>query len=439
MTVIGCVRRIFPVIWYQAPCSRFRACLIKHTCLALGCLWVIFVSPHPASAQTRSVFLWVECEGTNRTLDSLGHVQGLLADAKAWGIDTLFVQVYRGDKAWFDCRACDASPLAEFQRREGKDMLHYLLDQAHRQGIGVFAWVNCFRLSKDPNGPLIRKLGKRIITRDNKGRSMLSYPNLQLPGEDNKYYEADSTGYWMDPGDPDAQNHLLTVFRELMTKYPSLDGVQLDFVRLPYVVPFSPGARFPKGITYGYGERSVARFRAATKWDPLHWDGSSASALAWDDWRRNQITEFVRKVHGLQRELLPKGRLSAAVLCWGDRAFLSAFQDWRSWLLDGDLDFVAIMNYSIETKLFSHVTREAFAFARVRPVWIGLGPYLLGQRENIFRAQVEDTLQQLWENNKGALGFFSYDSLKQTPQLIPILKSTIAKNGSGHGTNPSAR
>ena len=415
--------------------SRYRVRPLIVIILSLLVSAILVSAPKTVLAETFPKFLWVECEGTNRTLDSFAKVDALLADAKAWGIDTLFVQVYRGDRAWFDSRLCDASPFTAFSKREGKDMLQYLLDQSHHRGIQVHAWVNSFRLGKDPNSPLIRKLGKRIITRDNKGRSMLDYPNLQLPGQDNKYYEADGTGYWLEPGDPDVQAYLLNVFGELMSKYPSLDGIQLDFVRLPYVLPFSPGARFPKGISYGYGDRSVVRFRAAMKWDPLRWDGSTDSALAWDDWRRNQITEFVRKAHKLQKKLLPRGRLSAAALCWGDRAYLTAFQDWRGWLLDGDVDFVAIMNYSMETKLFTQINRAAFAFARVHPVWVGLGPYLLDKRENVFKSQIADTMEQLQENKNGAVGFFSYDSLKQTPHLVNILKREIASGRAGHGEN----
>ncbi len=382
------------------------------------------LSAEPASPRS---FLWVECEGSNRTLDSVAHVDALLKDAKAWGIDTLFIQVYRGDKAWFASSLCDASPCAAFRKKEGKDMLAYLLDTAHRQGMQVHAWVNTFRAGKDPKAGVIRRLGKQAVTRDNKGRSMLDYPELLLPGADNNYYEADGTGYWLEPGDPTVQAYLLAIFRELMKKYPTLDGLQLDFIRLPYVVPFSPGARFPKGITYGYGFRSVERFRAATNWDPLHWDGATASAVAWDDWRRDQISSFVVKVQTEMRRALPSAKLSAAVICYGDRAYLSAFQDWRSWLEAGSVDFVALMNYSVEEKLCLHVTREALAFSRYRPVWVGLGPYLLAQREKVFDTQLKDGLEQLQEIGKGEIGFFSYDSLKQTPALVEIIKKRRGK------------
>ncbi len=372
-------------------------------------------------------FLWVECEGTNRTLDSIAHVDGLLKDARDWGIDTLFVQVYRGDKAWFESGLCDDSPRAAFRKKEGRDMLAYLLDSAHSQGMQVHAWVNTFRAGKDPEAGVIRKLGKRVVTRDNNGRSMLDYPGLQLPGADNNYYEADGTGYWLDPGDTAVQDYLLAILRELMKKYPTLDGLQLDFIRLPFVVPFSPGARFPKGITYGYGVRSVERFRAATKSDPLHWDGATASAVAWDDWRRDQISSFVVKVQKEMRRNLPSAKLSAAVVCYGDRAYLSAFQDWRGWLEAGSVDFVTIMNYSVEEKLCSQVTREALAFSRYRPVWVGLGSYLLAQREKVFEMQLKDGLEQLREIGKGEIGFFSYDSLKLAPALVEIIKKRKGK------------
>lgn len=395
----------------------------------LFCLFLIvfFAAFHrDAAAEPISKFLWVECEGTNRTLDSVANVDAMLRDAKAWGMNAIFVQIYRGDRAWFDSDICDAAPYAAFRKKERKDMLQYVLDSAHKQGIKVYAWFNTFRIGKDPKARVLRKLGRDAVTRDNKGRSLLDYPKLQLPGNENTYYEADGTGYWLEPGDPGVQDYLLSLIRELTSKYPELDGVQLDFIRLPYVVPFSPGARFPKGITYGYGKRSVERFRAATKWDPLHWDGSTASAMAWDDWRRNQITEFVRKVRKEVRKRLPQGTLSAAVLCWGDRAYLTAYQDWRSWLTDGDVDFVGLMNYSMEIKFFSQLTRSAMAFADKGQIWVGLGPYLLEKREPVFKGQIEDTLKQLRENQKGGIGFFSYDSLLLAKNLVQIMKKEMA-------------
>ncbi len=414
----------FPRSIPGAKTGYFRSAVVfaVTTVFILTPAWAGPAGKSTASEHRVARALWVECEGTNRTLDSVSRIDTMIQDAKSWGIDTLFIQVYRGDRAWFSSGVTDDTPCEKFEKLEKRDMLQYLLDAAHRQGIRVHAWCNVFRVGKDPKANIIKNLGRRVVTCDNKGRSMMEYPQLQLPGKDNLYYEADGTGYWLEPGDPDVQNYLLNVLRKLITKYPALDGVQLDFIRLPFVVPFSPGARFPKGITYGYGLRSVERFRAHTRWDPLKWDGATASAQAWDDWRRDQITAFVRKARKALKEIQPRAQMSAAVLCWGDRAYLTAFQDWRGWLWEGDVDFVAIMNYSVEAKLSSYVTRTALAFARVRPVWVGLGAYLLGTREKVFSQQIRDTLGQLVENNKGGIGFFSYDSLKLTPHLVNVMR-----------------
>ena len=49
-----------------------------------------------------------------------------------------------------------------------------------------------------------------------------------------------------------------------MTKYPTLDGVHLDYIRHPDVLPFVPGARFGVGLEFGYGAASRARFERET-------------------------------------------------------------------------------------------------------------------------------------------------------------------------------
>lgn len=369
--------------------------------------------------------LWVECEGDNDTLSSKSKILRMLDDAKENHFDTVFVQIYRHDRAWFSTDHSDTTPFKKFYQREHTDLLRFVIDEAHKRGIAVHGWMNMFRIGKDKNARILKVLGPGAVTHDNKGRSMYSYPNLQLPGDENLYYEADGSGYWLEPGDLRVQDYLLAVIRDVVTTYPDIDGIHLDFIRLPYTVPFSPGSRFPKGITYGYGKESVERFRKAYGANPLASSSPSTDiAQKWDDWRRDQITGFVRRAGEAARAGGQSRKFTAAVVCWADRAYLSAFQDWRRWLEDGLIDAACIMNYSIDARLTRYVTITGKAFRSGREIIIGLGAYLLNNREEVLYQEIDDCLAA----GVDGIAFFSYDSMLKNKKMTGEVRGMIERS-----------
>ncbi|MDA1001412.1 MAG: hypothetical protein O2807_12975, partial [bacterium] len=116
------------------------------------------------------VGLWVQAEGTNRTLDSVQKMDRLISQARASGVTDLYVQVYRSGRAWFPTRLADDRPA----RRAGRDPLAYLLEKAGP--LRVHAWINAFALARNAEAPIIRELGPGAVLHDQHGRSLQSYP-----------------------------------------------------------------------------------------------------------------------------------------------------------------------------------------------------------------------------------------------------------------------
>ena len=58
------------------------------------------------------------------------------------------------------------------------------------------------------------------------------------------------------PAAPGVAEHLAATFAELVSRYPALDGLHLDYVRYADVLPFTPGTRFGVGLSFGFGEAS---------------------------------------------------------------------------------------------------------------------------------------------------------------------------------------
>jgi len=360
--------------------------------------------------------LWVECEGSQDTLSTKAKIDQLIQRARRYGFNTLYVQVYRHDRAWYNSRYADTAPYRDIVKREKIDPLAYLIQQAHQAGLKVHAWLNCFRIGKDRRAPILRRFGDDIITRDGKGVSLLKYKTSDLP----------DGGYWLDPGDKNVILYLRNIIAEVARKYTGLDGIHLDYARYPFNSPYA-GSRWANRNDLGYGKESVRRFKEWTGVDPLTMKLTRSNCQAWDNWRRHQLNSFIEGAYGLVRQINPSLDFSIAVIAWADRAYLSSFQDWRRWLDEGSVYYVAIMNYGTDSRMARYLTGTAIAARGERQVFIGLGQYLLGTKPEALLQQIADCRQA------GADGIvlFSYDSICKNPDVLKIIKENAFQKPAG--------
>jgi uncharacterized lipoprotein YddW (UPF0748 family) len=372
------------------------------------------VRDEPAKPPRRG--LWVLCEGSQRILEHPDRFPELIEDARRLGVTDLFVQVYRGGRAWFDSSLADASPHRAIVESTGRDTLAELIPLAQAAGLRIHAWVNVLSLAGNTDSRLVRDLGRDVVAVDRQGRSVLDYPKLEIPAPDRTYYRMGTPAVWLDPAAPGIADHIAAIFSELPSRYPTLDGIHLDYIRYPDVLPFVPGSRFGVGLDFGYGEATRARFLAETGLvAPL--GESLANANRWDGWRRAKLTELVAAIGSAVHAVAPDLALSAAVWAYADRAYLALGQDWRGWL-DADLIHFAVpMAYTLDDALLTHL---AHAFAGVPSgdrIWIGLGSWLFDKRPERAVAQVEIVRAA----GAGGDALFSWDSIAAAPALRDAL------------------
>ena len=154
----------------------------------------------PAGPRPRG--LWVLCEGSRRVLDDPARIETLLRDVEQLGATDLFVQVYRGGRAWFDSTLADAGPFQKIRVATGLDTLALLIERAHEEGVRVHAWVNAMSLAGNRNVPILQALGRDAVLMDQHGRSILDYPKLEVPEPDRRYYRMGTPAVWLDPAAP---------------------------------------------------------------------------------------------------------------------------------------------------------------------------------------------------------------------------------------------
>ena len=367
--------------------------------------------------------LWVPCEGSARPLSEPDRIDTLVEHAVALDVTDLFVQVYRSGRAWYEASLADATPYRDIVEQSGVDPLRRVLDRAHAADLRVHAWVNVFSLNANREAPILVDLGDQAAIVDRRGRSLLDYPGGEVPAPDRSWYRMGTPGLYLDPGAPGVRDRLVATFVELVDRYPDLDGLHLDYIRHPGVLPFAPGSRFGVGLEFGYGEATRERFRKETGLNGPYRNPAdpSTSSLTWtskwDDWRRDQVTHLVRD---LRRQVLAKHidlLVSAAVIAYADRAYLSLVQDWRGWVEEGLLDFAVPMIYTRDDRLFRYQVESFANGPRAERIWMGTGTWLFAKEPARALAQ----LQIIRDAGSTGEAIFSYDALLESEALLAAL------------------
>lgn len=365
--------------------------------------------------------MWVECQGGNQTLSSKANIDQMIKTAKETNLNAIFVQIYRANRCWFNSDIADKTPFLNTYKKDNIDLLDYIIAEAHKNNIEVHAWFNIFRIGRNKNADLLKKYGKDILNRDNNKKTTLDYKDFKYDPPLNKYYTLGANGYWLDAGNDIVRNHQLSIIREVLKKYPFLDGIHMDMIRNPYTVPYSPGSRVAQVPAFGYGKASVEKFTQKTGLNPFTMDLNTKNTMMWDEFRREQITSFVRDVYDISKKSNPALNVSASVLCWADRAYLSAFQDWRKWFEEGIIDSALLMSYSKDTQFVRYLSRQASSAKLKGKAYIGLAGYMLLDMPNELIKQIEDSRL----TNCDGVVLFSYDSMLKDKTIFKLLKNRV--------------
>jgi uncharacterized lipoprotein YddW (UPF0748 family) len=379
----------------------------------IGVLAALFLAlacsrAHPPAAGAGPLGLWVLAEGSERTLESPQKIAGLVAQAEKMGVTDLFVQVHRAGKSWFASTHADDAPFRAIRSAnpDAPEPLADVIARAHAKGIRVHAWFNCLALAANRDAPIVRKIGRDAIQVDRVGRSLLDYPDGNVPQPDAKWLELETPGYWLDPAVPAVVDALAETVDDLVKAAPDLDGLHLDYIRYPYTLPMTPGSRF-RGLDFGYGDVAKARFVAES--------GSNFEpGDKWDEFRRARVTELVTR---LRAHMPKKWKLSAAVLAYADRAYLTSMQDWRGWLDGGPLDFAVAMAYTRDDKMLRYLAHGLHGGVGGDKVWLGLGTWLVVDDT----ARIAKQVSLAREVSPPGISLFSWDALAAKPAALEAL------------------
>lgn len=284
-----------------------------------------------------------DAAGIERQKADLCQILDRLREA---GINTVLFQTrLRATTAYpSDIEPWDGIFSGKAGRSPGYDPLQFALDEAHRRGMELHAWVVAFPINKTAS---VRELGDRALPR--------RHPELCRRAGDQ---------YFLDPGVPGAADYIASVCREIVSRY-AVDGIHLDYIRYPEK-------------SYGFNDAETFR----------RYGRDTGMTLA--DWRRDNVTRTVRTIAAAVRGVRPWVKLSCSPVGkyadaarysskgWNARDAVS--QDAVTWLNEGSMDVLFPMMY-FDGDHFYPFAQDWKERCGDRPVVPGLGIYFMHPRE----------------------------------------------------------
>jgi len=328
----------------------------------------------------RVLGVWVSVFSAKKLLYSEQGVHNLITQCNKAKISEIYLQIFQSGNAYYDSKICDKTKYNQLVAAAGLDTLDLLLREAGQNNIKVFAWVNILGLGINDKADILNKYGNSILTRDQYQR----LSKVSTSSELDKYYLREDM-IFLEPGDPRVGAYMLSIINEIINRYPLFSGIHLDYMRYPSPVPFVPGSRFNKfGLTYGYGPANLERFRDKTGINVLETLNNENEYLTWDNWKRQQVTDLVRKISNLVKVKSSSLVVSCAVIPVTERAYSNAFQDWSAWLEEGIIDCAVLMSYTKDNQFIKEAVKSSFGHRGKGKIYVGIGAYLMKDNPDLF-------------------------------------------------------
>lgn len=220
----------------------------------------------------------------------------------------------------------------------GYDPLAFAIEECHKRGMQLHAWVVTLPLGKDEH---IAMLGEKA-----------------LPHRDRDLCTRYGGAWYMEPGNPATSAYITGIVKEIVSNY-DIDGIHLDYVRYP-------------DKTDGYPDTELFR--------------KYGGGLSLAQWRRSNITRIVRDVYACVKSVKPWVRVSCAPLgkydnltrygSMGWDALNTCYQEAQEWLREGVMDILFPMLYFKGNHFYPFV-RDWQENACGRHVVPGIGIYRL--------------------------------------------------------------
>lgn len=308
----------------------------------------------------------------------------ILDKAKSLGMNMIVLQVRPCGDAFYKSSYYPWSQyLSGTQGNDpGYDPLEFWIEESHKRGMAIHAWINPYRLSTKGGG---EKADLSLFSDDHPAKK---HPDWVVPYADGKIY--------FNPGIPECREHVVDAALEIVRKY-DIDGLHMDDYFYPY----------PQTTTNPDGTRSPAVFDDSAQFEKYGKDFVRKSKLEdkteteqLEHWRRNNVNLMVKDIHDGIRESGTEKRVRFGISPFGIwrnkrtdpsgsdtrglQSYDAIYADSKHWIENGYVDYIVPQLYwhiGFEVADYKELSRWWSELAKANPgvdLYIGMAAHRVG-------------------------------------------------------------
>ncbi len=325
------------------------------------------------------------------------------------GFNNIFLETYFHGKTIFPSKTMNKYGFTvQYEKFNEFDPLEVWIKEAHKRDIKVHIWFQSFYVGNQPPEYNPSSILSVRPEWGNKTKKFADKPGATKAA-------AEHNGYFIDPANPEVQDFLLELLDEIITTYKP-DGINLDYIRYP-------NANVAGDInSWGYTEYARNDFKLLHGTDPIELTTSDVLWLDWNQYRRNNITNFVKKAGKLCRS--KNIYISTVIFPDIASALASKQQDWRNWsandYVDGFTPLFLTNDSNMLVSMMNDVMRikspQTELFAGLFITFMGGAP--------------EDLIRQIYQTRMmNSNGVIIFDYAHTTPVYTTTLMASAFNEG----------
>ena len=339
------------------------------------------------------------------TEKSESAIEDTLNRVKKAGIDTILLETYFHGKTIFPSKTMEAYGFTQqYEQFKGFDPLEIWIKEAHKRNIKIHIWFETFYVgAQNPKDNAQSILGMNPSWGNKIKKEADSVEPSKSTSEHN--------GYFLDPANPYVQDFLTKLIDEIITTYKP-DGINIDYIRYPNCVSGS------ELNSWGYTDYARNEFKMIFGVDPVEITKADPLWSEWDNYRRQKITDMVKKVGDLGRR--KNTYISAVIFPDRQAALNTKQQDWKTWSTRGYLNGFTPLFLTCDSKTANKMMMDVIGTKSANTdFYAGLFVTFMGGSD-------EDLIRLIHEARKvNAKGVILFDYAHLSNKYINTLSTSV--------------